>query len=39
MCIRDRYIVEKIAQIKNVDPEEVIEVTTSNAKELYGIPI
>ena len=33
------YIVEKIAQIKNVDPEEVIEVTTSNAKELYGIPI
>ena len=33
------FIVEKIAQIKNIDPEEVIEVTTSNAKKLYGISI
>ena len=32
-----KYIVNKIAEIKNLKPNEVIEVTTKNAKELFKI--
>jgi len=32
-----RLTVEEIAKIKNVTPEEVAEITTANAKALYGI--
>ena len=32
-----KYIAEKIAEIKNMSVEEVIEITTNNAKELYKI--
>jgi len=32
-----KYIVEKIAEIKNMSVEEVKEITTNNAKELYRI--
>ena len=32
-----KYIVEKVAEIKNISVEEVIEITTNNAKELYKI--
>lgn len=32
-----KYIVEKIADIKNMSIEEVKEITTNNAKELYNI--
>lgn len=32
-----KLIVDKIAEIKNISPEEVSEVTTSNAKLFYGI--
>jgi hydrolase, TatD family len=32
-----KYIAEKIAQIKNVDIEEVAKVTTLNAKEIFNI--
>ena len=32
-----KYIVEKIAEIKNVSPDEVARITTENAKRLYRI--
>ena len=32
-----KYIAEKIAEIKGIPVEEVIEITTNNAKELYNI--
>ena len=32
-----KYIVDKIAEIKDISVEEVIETTTNNAKELYNI--
>lgn len=32
-----RYVVEKIASIKNVSEKEVIKVTNENAKKLFGI--
>jgi len=32
-----KYIVEKIAQIKNVSVEEVAAVTTSNAEKIFGL--
>ena len=32
-----KYIVDKIAEIKEISVEEVIETTTNNAKELYNI--
>ena len=32
-----RYVAEKIAEIKGLDTEEVIEKTTKNAKEFYSI--
>ena len=31
-----KYVVAKIAEIKNIDSEEVAEVTTSNAKKIFG---
>ena len=31
------YVAEKIAQIKDIPTEEVINITTKNAKELFGI--
>ena len=31
------YVVEKIAQLKNVSGEEVIAVTNENARRLFGI--
>lgn len=32
-----KYVVEKIAEIKNISEEKVIEVTYENAKRVYGI--
>jgi TatD DNase family protein len=32
-----KYVAEKIAQIKNISFEEVVEQTTKNARELFGI--
>ena len=32
-----RYVAEAIAQIRNVKPEEIIDITTSNAEEFFGI--
>lgn len=31
------YTAEKIAEIRNMDPQELIDLTTENAKRLYGI--
>ena len=31
------YVVNKIAEIKNISPAEVIDITSNNAKDLYGI--
>ena len=31
------YIAEKIAEIKNMDTQELINITTENAKRMYGI--
>ena len=36
-CSYLKYVVEKLAQIKNVAKEEVASVTTKNAKELFSI--
>ncbi|MEO7264819.1 MAG: TatD family hydrolase, partial [Ferruginibacter sp.] len=32
-----KFIVEKLAQIKNVTPEEVTSVTTVNAEKIFGL--
>ena len=32
-----KYIVEKIAEFKGMNPEEIAEITYNNAKKLYGI--
>jgi len=32
-----RYVAEKIAKIKNLNYEEIAEITTKNARELFGI--
>ena len=32
-----RYITERIAQIKQISPEEVARVTSANAKKMFGI--
>ena len=32
-----RYVIEKLAEIKGITPEEMAEVNIRNAKELYGI--
>lgn len=32
-----KYVVEKIAEIKNISCEQVIEITTKNGKEFFGI--
>ena len=32
-----KYIVEKIAEFKNMQPEEIAEITYNNAKKIYGI--
>ena len=31
------YVVNKIAEIKNISPAEVIDITSNNAKDLFGI--
>ena len=31
------YVVNKIAKIKGIRPDEVIDITSANAKKLYGI--
>ena len=31
------YVVQAMAEIKNMEPEEIIRLTTENAKELYGL--
>ena len=36
-CSYLKYVVEKLAQIKNVPKEEVAKITTRNAKELFSI--
>ena len=36
-CSYLRYVVEKLAQIKNIAKEEVAKMTTKNAKELFSI--
>src|SRR6186713_3333905 len=36
-CSYLRYVVEKLAQIKNIAKEEVAKMTTKNAKELFNI--
>ncbi|MDD6435964.1 MAG: TatD family hydrolase [Clostridiales bacterium] len=33
-----RHVVQEIAELKGVSPEEVVEVTTDNARRLFGIP-
>lgn len=35
--IYTKYVAEEIAKIKNISVEEVIKVTTENAKKIYGI--
>ncbi|MBP7979928.1 MAG: TatD family hydrolase, partial [Sebaldella sp.] len=32
-----KYVAEKIAEIKEISLEQVIEVTTNNAKKIYSI--
>ena len=32
-----KYVVEKIAELKNITPEEVTEITMNNAKTLFGV--
>ena len=32
-----KYVVEKIAELKNITPEEVAEITMNNAKTLFGV--
>jgi TatD DNase family protein len=36
-CSYLKYVVEKLAEIKNVSKEEIAEITTKNAKELFNI--
>jgi TatD DNase family protein len=36
-CSYLKYVVEKLAEIKNVTKEDVAEVTSKNAKELFNI--
>ena len=31
------YVVQAMAEIKSMEPEEIIRLTTENAKELYGL--
>ena len=31
------YVVEAFAKIKNITPDEVIDITTKNAKRMYGL--
>lgn len=32
-----KYVIERIAELKGISPEKVSEITTKNAKELFGI--
>jgi TatD DNase family protein len=36
-CSYLKYVVEKIAELKSITKEEVGEITTNNAKELFSI--
>ena len=36
-CSYLKYVVEKLAEIKNITKEEIANITTKNAKELFGI--
>ena len=36
-CSYLKYVLEKLAEIKNVSKEEIAEITTKNAKELFNI--
>ena len=36
-CSYLKYVVEKLAEIKNVEKEEIANITTKNAKELFNI--
>jgi TatD DNase family protein len=36
-CSYLKYVVEKLAEIKNVSKEDIAEITTKNAKELFNI--
>ena len=36
---RTRYVVEKIAQLRGVTPEEVAACTTANAKRFFRLPL
>jgi TatD DNase family protein len=36
-CSYLKYVVEKLAEIKNVSEEDIAEITTKNAKELFNI--
>jgi TatD DNase family protein len=36
-CSYLKYVVEKLAEIKNVSEEDIAEITTKNAKELFDI--
>ena len=35
--LTEEYVVEEIAKIKEIPVEEVIRITTENAKKIYGI--
>ena len=34
---RIKYVIDKIAEIKEMDPQEVEAITETNAKQMYGI--
>ena len=36
-CSYLKYVVEKLAEIKNVAKDEIANITTKNAKELFNI--
>jgi TatD DNase family protein len=36
-CSYLKFVVEKLAEIKNVTKEEIANITTKNAKELFNI--
>ena len=36
-CSYLKYVVEKLAEIKNISKEDIARITTKNAKELFNI--